>query len=74
MMMVISSVFLIKSGSKENLAKKQELWDYLKKENPKMYKAVHNKLLGRSMNLPGKSGRKIIVLGYSISRKIYGFG
>lgn len=74
MMMVISTVFLIKSGTEENLAKKAELWEYLKKRNLWMYKAVHNKILGRIMDLPGKVGRKIIVAGYFISRKIYGFG
>jgi len=74
MMMVISTVFLIKSGTEENLAKKAELWAYLKNHNLRMYKAVHNKILGRTMGLPGKTGRKIIVAGYSISRKIYGFG
>lgn len=74
MMMTISSVFLIKSGTEENLKKKEELWEYLKKANPRMYKEIRGKLLGRSMHLPGKSGRRIIVLGYSISRKIYGFG
>jgi hypothetical protein len=30
--------------------------------------------LGRSMNLPGKAGRKIVDIGYKISKKIYGFG
>ncbi len=73
MMMTVSSVFLIKENTEESLAKKQELWDYLEKANKKLYVKIHNRFLGRSMNLPGKAGRKIVEVGYKISRKIYGF-
>lgn len=72
-MMTVSSVLLIKSGTEENLEKKQELWNYLKGQNPKLYRKIRSNLLGQSMNLPGKPGRKMSVLGYKISRKIYGF-
>lgn len=74
MMMTISSVFLIKSGTEENLVKKQELWDYLKNYDKDLYKEVNSLLIAKSMKLPGKSGRKIIIMGYKLSRKIYGFG
>lgn len=74
MMMTVSSVFLIKEGSEESLAKKEELWEFLKKSNKQLYKAVKRCVLGRSMQLKGKAGNKIIVLGYQLSRKIYGFG
>ena len=72
-MMTVSSVLLIKSGTSENLDKKRELWKYLKKQNPRLYRKIRLNLLGQSMNLPGKSGRKMSILGYKISRKIYGF-
>lgn len=72
-MMTVSSVLLIKSGTSENLDKKRELWEYLKKQNPRLYRKIRLNLLGQSMNLPGKSGRKMSILGYKISRKIYGF-
>jgi glycosyltransferase involved in cell wall biosynthesis len=73
MMMVVSSVFLIKEGTEESLAKKQELWDYVKNYDKKLYRGIRSQILGRSMNLPGKFGRKIIEVGYNISKKIYGF-
>ncbi len=73
MMMTVSSVYLIKENTEESLAKKQELWDYLEKANKKLYNKIHNKILGRSMNLPGTVGRKIVEVGYKISKKIYGF-
>lgn len=74
MMMTISSVYLIKEDTKESLEKKQELWDYLQQTNKKLYKEINSKFLGKSMNLPGKAGRKIVEVGYKISKKIYGFG
>lgn len=73
MMMTVSSVFLIKEGSEESLTKKQELWDFLKNYDKRLYKKIRSQILGRSMNLPGKFGRRIVEVGYNISRKIYGF-
>lgn len=73
MMMTICSVFLIKEGSDISLTKKKELWDYLQSYDKKLYKKIRSAILGRSMNLPGKFGRKIVEMGYNISRKIYGF-
>lgn len=73
MMMTVSSVFLIKEGSDESLVKKQDLWDYLKNYDRRLYKKIRSQILGRSMNLPGKFGRRIVEVGYNISKKIYGF-
>ena len=73
MMMTVSTVFLIKEGSDVSLEKKVELWEYLKNYDRRLYKKIRSQILGRSMNLPGKFGRKIIEMGYNITRKIYGF-
>lgn len=73
MMMTVSSVFLIKEGSDESIAKKDELWDYLKSYDKRLYKKIRSHILGRTLNLPGKFGRRIVEVGYNISRKIYGF-
>ncbi|HHX11302.1 MAG TPA: glycosyltransferase family 2 protein [Clostridiales bacterium] len=73
MMMTVSSVFLIKEGSDESMAKKDELWDYLKTYDKRLYKKIRSHILGRTLNLPGKFGRRIVEVGYNISRKIYGF-
>lgn len=73
MMMTICTVFLIKSGLPENLEKKREIWRYLKATNPKMSRLIKHTLLGMVMNAPGKGGRKIILHGYEIARKIYKF-
>lgn len=73
MMMTVSSVFLIKEGSEESLSKRAELWKYLKNANKGMYRLVNKHVLSRPMQIRGKAGRKMVVWGYSISRKLYGF-
>jgi glycosyltransferase involved in cell wall biosynthesis len=73
MMMTISSVFLIKEGSEESLAKRTELWDYLKKQNIYMYRMINHMALSRPMRIRNRAGRKIVVWGYSLTQKIYGF-
>ena len=73
MMMTISSVFLIKEGSEESLAKRTELWEYLKKKNTAMYRMVNHTALSKPMQIRNRAGRKIVVWGYSLSQKIYGF-
>lgn len=73
MMMTICTVFLIKSGKPENMEKKKEIWHYLKKVNPKMNRMIKHTLLGAIMGMPGKGGRKIIIWGYEVARRVYKF-
>lgn len=73
-MMTISSIMLIRSGTEENLEKKKELWKYLKKEDKRLYMRLrHGGIMGRTMNLPGKGGRKVSEMGYKITQKFFGF-
>ena len=72
-MMTVSSVLLLKSGTEENLEKKKELWEYLKNASPKLYRKIKLGILGRTMNLPGRSGRKISVAAYKVAQKVIGF-
>lgn len=72
-MMVISSILAIRSGSEENLGKKKELWNHVKKTNPKLYLRLRLGFLGQGTNLPGKGGRKISIAGYKIAQKFFGF-
>lgn len=73
MITTVSTVLLIKSGSEENLAKKEELWAYLKLKDIELYKAVKHTMLGACMQMDSKIGKKIITTGYGISRKLFGF-
>lgn len=72
-MMTISSILAIKSGTEENLAKKQELWTDLRRQDLPLYLRLRYGFLGQSMNLPGKSGRTVSIAGYKISQKFFGF-
>lgn len=69
----VSSILLIRSGTEENLEKKKELWNYLRKKDWLLYRKLRYGLLGRCMNLPGRSGRKISVEGYKICRHFFNF-
>jgi glycosyltransferase involved in cell wall biosynthesis len=72
-MMTVSSIILIRSKEKANLEKKKELWKYLKMKDRKTYAKIRYGILGRTMNLPGKPGRKISVLAYKLAQRIVGF-
>lgn len=69
----VSSVLLIRSGTEENLAKKKELWKYLKSRDGGLFVWMRHGIMGSAMNLPGRSGRKISVSGYRICQKIFKF-
>ena len=72
-MMTVSSILCIRSKNKENLEKKKELWQYLKAKDGGLYFRLRHGLFGRTMNLPGRGGRKLSVAAYKISQKFYGF-
>lgn len=72
-MMTISSVLLLKENTEESLNKKEVLWNYLRTKNNSLYKAVSKSYLGLFMQIKSIAGRKIVLLGYSLSRKIFGF-
>lgn len=59
---VISSIMLIRSGTEENLEKKMQLWQYIRQKDLGLYMHLRYGVLGSSMNLPGKGGRKIWML------------
>ena len=71
--MTVSSVLLIRSGTQEHLDKKKELWEYLKSKDKRLYLWMRNGIMGGTMNLPGRGGRKISVEGYKICQKLFGF-
>ena len=72
-MMTVSSILLIRSKTRENLEKKRELWTYHKKRDFKTFLKIRYGILGQTMNIPGRSGRKISSLAYSVARRIVGF-
>lgn len=72
-MMTVSSILAIRSKQPENLAKKKELWQYLKAKDIRSYKKIRRSIMGNTMNLPGEGGRKISVAAYKIAQMVVGF-
>ena len=72
-MMTVSSILCIRSKKKENLEKKKELWQYLKKKDYGAYMKIRYGILGQTINLPGKTGRKVSSLAYNVARRLIGF-
>ncbi|MDU5261358.1 MAG: glycosyltransferase family 2 protein [Clostridium celatum] len=70
---VVSGILLIRSGTKQNLEKKKELWKYIKEKDIKVYRSLRYGIMGRMLNLPGVPGRKMCIGAYKISQKIVGF-
>ncbi|MCI7322345.1 MAG: glycosyltransferase family 2 protein [Lachnospiraceae bacterium] len=70
---VISTVMLLRSGTEENLEKKRELWKYIKDKDITLFHKLRRGIMGQTMNLPGKGGRKISVAAYRLSQKVVGF-
>ena len=72
-MMTVSSILCIRSKERENLDKKKDLWLYWRKKDVKTYFKIRYGILGQTMNLPGRSGRKISSLAYTVARRLIGF-
>lgn len=69
----VSSILLLKDGSKESLRKKTALWNYIKRKDAHLYRELRWGLFGTGVNLPWKLGRKTALGVYKLARKMYGF-
>ena len=68
-----SSVLMIRADTPEYLEMKKELWEYIKSKDAGLYRYLRHGIMGGTMNLPGKGGRKISVEAYRICQKIFNF-
>lgn len=73
MMMCICSVFLRMKDTPEDDAALREIWDYLKKKDPKLYRRIRRKIINLGTNLPTEVGRKAGLGGYHIAQKLFNF-
>ncbi len=69
----VSSVLLLRARTPETLRKKKELWDYIRNEKPWVYRRLRRRIMGITLNLPGRVGIKVSSAGYIISRRMFGF-
>lgn len=73
MMMTVSTVLLLKDNTEQSMNKKEELWQYLSSKDQQLFDEVDKSFLGSLVQFRGYLGRKLILLCYSLSRKIFGF-
>lgn len=73
MMMCICSVFLRMKNTPEDDEQLKEIWAYLKKKRPELYKKVRAKLINLGTNMPTELGRKFGLGGYHLAQKIFKF-
>ena len=67
---VVISTMALRSGTAQNLAIKDALWARLARQRPEVHARLMRTVLGRSMNLPGRVGRWVPVLGYQVARRV----
>ena len=70
---VVSSVLMIRSGTKENLEKKRELWDYLKKADPWLYYRLRRGFMGAVLTMDNPMAHGFAMGCYKITQKLFGF-
>jgi glycosyltransferase involved in cell wall biosynthesis len=72
-MMAISTILLSIDGSEGAIQKQKDLWAFLKKTDPVLYRKIKYSSLGGMTNMPTKLGRKFTVDMYRLARRIYKF-
>ncbi len=70
---VLSTMMLVKSGTKENVEKKRALWTYLKEKDLWLFHVLRRHIRGRTVHLPGRKGRRVVLTTYHLSQKVIGF-
>jgi glycosyltransferase involved in cell wall biosynthesis len=70
---VVSSMMLIRSGTRQSLDQKDALWASLRREQPRTYRKVRRTFLGQLINLPRPGGRRVTVAAYKVARWVVGF-
>ena len=73
MMMCICSVFLRMEDTPENEQKRDEIWHYLKENDPQLYLRVRTNVLNLGTNIPTRVGRRLGLSGYHLAQKIFKF-
>ena len=69
----VSTILLIKEGSKESLLKKKDLWKLIRSRDQLLYFRLRFGLLGHGVHFPGAIGRKASLGFYHLAQKFYGF-
>ncbi|WP_054661499.1 glycosyltransferase family 2 protein [Lacticaseibacillus camelliae] len=69
----ISSILLLRQGTREAREKKGNLWRYMRMTAPRFYRQARTSVVGIGVNLPGWLGRHTSVDFYRLLQQIYHF-
>ena len=72
-MVAVSSTFLTMEGTPEALAKRTQLWEYIRTVDAKLYARMRYFSVPALTNIPTAPGRKLSLAIYRLTRKIYKF-
>ncbi|MCM1106350.1 MAG: glycosyltransferase [Blautia sp.] len=72
-MMAISSVHLLLKGDERAMRRHREIWQDMKRSNPRLYFRLRLSTLSGLTTLPGRLGKKAAVSGYRMAKRIYKF-
>jgi glycosyltransferase involved in cell wall biosynthesis len=70
---LVSAVLLLRSGTPEHLAAKDDLFAWLAELDPDISRRLRRGLPLRVANLPGRPGRAAAMGGYRLARRMFGF-
>ena len=71
--MIVTSILLLRIGTEEAEEKKAVLWQRLKSKCPYAYRRIRHSFLGSVMFPKTKFGSKVTQYGYKICQRVYGF-
>lgn len=69
----VSSVLLVREGTRGSLAERDRLWSELRAADPWLYRRMRWSAFGQITNLPGPVGRRATVMAYSVAQRAIGF-
>ena len=72
-MLMICTIYLMLSGTGEDLAKSRALWQWLREAHPAVYRRMRYRSANIAFLLPGKVGRDIDLFFYKLIRRRYKF-
>jgi len=73
MMYAITMVLLMIIDTDKSIGQCDELWDRLKEQDAGLYRELRYRSISAFTRFNGKTGRRVIVSGYRLARRIYKF-
>ncbi len=73
MVCTVTSVMLLRAGTHEALHLRRRFWKQVRRDYPRLYRRLRWSTKGQLSNLPGRTGRRVSLLGYRVAHRVFGF-